>query len=150
MLPRKYLSVALAFAMLFLHSPAHGQCAADEVKTGEDADNFYCTKKSEIACVKAAGVQLSQDQKACVDNVFPLCEGANKPDQTEAEHVQCIKSCVNHLAEGMDALSSCAHDCTIDSVVNEVQRNVCDVKLNDCFETVLQKHKKRTEACEKD
>ena len=55
--------VAFLFALLSPHLLADdAHCAPDEVKTGEDADNIYCTKKTVIACIKRVGEESSSKQ----------------------------------------------------------------------------------------
>ena len=139
--------------LLIPDMPAHTEtvhCESDEVQTGEDATSITCTKKTEIACIAAAGVALSNDRKSCVDGVFFLCDGMDKPDSALDENAQCVKSCIDHIAGGVDNLSSCSRDCIADLFTSQVQRRACDLKLNSCWERALQDHRNKISECKAD
>jgi hypothetical protein len=145
---RKYVRLASLIVLLCLRSSAQtAHCRRDEVQTGEDATSITCTKKSEILCIKKAGISLAADRKKCVDRVFPLCEGNDKPDTSDANITTCVKSCVDHFHGGMDDLSSCSKECIQDLARGTVTRSACDLQLSSCWGEALQKDKERRGKC---
>ena len=142
----------LLIALLPLHLPAQAAgCASDEVQTGEDADNIYCTKKTEIACIRQVGEQSSskQTQVRCAKRVEQVAKSYGY--KLTGGATTCLSSCGAAYMKRGEPISTlaCVTTCSLTGILaTEVLDKVVE-EQNSCFEDALAQQKKDIEDCKK-